>query len=199
MDLRLLLCSTAPTASITSTPRSVNVLQTTSDHPSSQLPPPPTSVPIRQEPIGRVAFSQNENLDSIGTSTWQSRNPTTTVLLPRHRAGRHKSDAEKTSLAARSFKRKEKATALDEAIQGIIANRDDAIQELAILHSVSVNSLAKRVNATSNYHPTRGPNMFNALVSMSSVELNEGKLSSAAASSHCDLLMIAKVVRKGTA
>jgi hypothetical protein len=102
-------------------------------------------------------------------------------------------------VAARSIKRKEKATDLDEAIQAIITNHDDAIQELAILHSVSVKSLAKRVNATSNYHSTRGPNIFNALVSMLSVELNEGKLTSAAASSHCDVLMIVKVARKGIA
>jgi hypothetical protein len=124
----------------------------------------------------RVAFSQNQNLDSIGTSTWQSRNPTNTVLLPRIRANLCKSDAEKASTAARSLKRKEKATDLEKAIQAIINNRDDATRELAKLHSVSVKSLAKRVNASSNYHPTRGPNVFNALVSMSSIQLNEGWL-----------------------
>jgi hypothetical protein len=84
-------------------------------------------------------------------------------------------------VAARSLLRKEKSTQLEEAIQAIIDNRDDATQELAKLHSVSVKSLAKRVNATSNYHPSRGPNIFNALVSLSSVELNEGLLNFA----HC--------------
>jgi len=186
MDLRHLLCSAAPTATITqdggkeplailcSLHASPDNLHTTSA--ASQLRLPPTSVAITQKPIRRVAFSQNQNLDSIGTSTWQSRNPTNTVLLPRIRANLRKSDAEKASTAARSLKRKEKATDLEEAIQAIINNRDDATRELAKLHSVSVKSLAKRVNASSNYHLTRGPNVFNALVSMSSIQLNEGWL-----------------------
>jgi hypothetical protein len=189
MDLRRLLCSAAPTPSITQVEGTkeplaiLPPLQASPDNPHttgtsavSQLCLPPTSVAVTQEPIRRVAFSQNQNLDSIGTSTWQSRNPRNSVLLPRIRANQRKSDAEKASLAARSSKRKEKATDLEEAIQAIIDNRDVATQELAKIHSVSVKSLAKRVNASSNYLPTRGPNVFNALVSLSSIQLNEGWL-----------------------
>jgi len=183
MDIAALLCSTASSTPFTQERRKEPTLSTSypANLPHTLADPPhtapsashlPTSVP---KPIRRVTFSQNENLDSLGTSTWQSRNPTNSVLLPRIRAGQHKSDAEKASVAARSLKRKEKTTDLEEAIQAIIDNRDDAIQELAQLHSVSVKCLAKRVNATSNYHPTRGPNIFNALVSLASVELNEGQ------------------------
>jgi hypothetical protein len=97
-------------------------------------------------------------------------------LLPRIHTNQCKSDAKKASLAAQSSKRKEKATDLEEAIQAIIDNRDVATQELAKIHSVSVKSLAKRVNASSNYLPTHGPNVFNVLVSLSSIQLNEGWL-----------------------
>ena len=79
------------------------------------------------------------------------------VLLLRKRASQHKSDTEKASSAAHSCKRKEKATDLEETIQAIINNCDDATQELAKLHSILVKSLARRVNATSNYHNTCGP------------------------------------------
>jgi hypothetical protein len=105
-------------------------------------------------------------------------------------------DAGKASAAARSLKRKEKSTDLEEAIQAIIDNSENATQELAKLHSVSVKSLATRVNATSNYHSTRSPNVFNALVSLLSGELNEGRLMF---SHSWDLLIIVKVVRMGTA
>jgi hypothetical protein len=195
MDLRHLLCSTASTAPITQEGSKEPTFSLQTPHatsPASQ----PSSIHQDSEPIRRVTFAQNENLDSIGTSTWQSRNPMNNVLLPRIRSSLRMTDAGKASAAARSLKRKEKSTDLEEAIHAIIDNRDYAIQELAKVHSVSVKSLATRVNATSNYHSTRSPNIFNALVSLSSVELNEGQFMF----SHCwDLLIIVKVVTKGTA
>ena len=94
MDLRCLLCSPASSDPITQEGRRETTLLP--DHSHAVSPPSQqTSLPIRQEPIRLVTFSQNENLDSIGTSTWQSRNPTNNILIPRIRSSQRMTDAGK--------------------------------------------------------------------------------------------------------
>lgn len=119
-------------------------------------------------------------------ATWASRNPQKPVQASRHRPSTSKSDAARLAAAERSKTQRIKKTAIHDAIHAIIQTRDEAIAALAEKHSVTVKSIAAKVNSQTSYVKSRKVNIFNALVSKRGKELNAGMFLPCKAASHAD-------------
>jgi hypothetical protein len=139
--------------------------------PVSFLPPPHESEsPRPSESINKPGF-----VDTGGATSFAQRHPLKDVQISRFRVRGSKSDAVKLGQAERRTQKAEKASQLQEGVDGIIKLRDHAIKELADKLSMDEKSIQTLVNGGTHYVKHRRPGAFNTLVHKATGEMNEGK------------------------
>ena len=139
--------------------------------PSSHTPSQPSNLPH----ASTGPYLDVPSLQEQGVTSWADRNPNKSIQPTRPRTKQTENDATKANKKIRAAHRAEDKRLLNAEIKAIISARDALIHEAAKKFSVSVTHVEKAVNATSNYKPSRKPNLFNALVSEKK-EMNDGSV-----------------------
>jgi hypothetical protein len=65
---------------------------------------------------------------------------------------------------------------LDDAIKAFMENQHARIEELAKAHNIKVEKIKDLVRVYTHYKKSRKPNLWNAIVHVKAMEINQGKL-----------------------
>ena len=101
--------------------------------------------------------------------------PQYSVLESRPAAARL-TDAQKATREIAHKQKKVAAKKLDDAIKAFTEEQHSRIKELARTHNVKVEKVKDLVGVYTHYKKTRKPNLWNAIVHIKALEINQGKL-----------------------
>ncbi|KAF8166433.1 hypothetical protein K438DRAFT_1984242 [Mycena galopus ATCC 62051] len=119
--------------------------------------------------------NESELPDVDGLTTWASRNPGKSVLLPRPRPRRVLGPEQRRTQSDKRKNTKSRTAALNAEIAQLNKERNAKIAELATKHKFKVPLVKQRLTATSAYKKPRKPSLFRAQEHYLAKVLNKGR------------------------